>query len=414
MIPNPRPQTPDAINVLSRTSCGLRARTFIIDAKTGRTLKKSGWSKNTMMNHGLNVLAGNGALGPGFAGVISAVNIGSSNTQNYTYNAAITFTQAGTALTASGSFFTPAMVGQLFKYGTGTGGSEYYITAYTSPILVTVDTSAVLATPAAGTVWNVIMSDLLLPLFTTTAILSDPGNGTIIPTPGVAQLTRKFTFPIQSAPYTVNEIGYGVGASGSMTQFCGRVVLGSSDVVPVTSYYVVQVQLICNVSPCAAAVAFANTGTNINIAGTGIFAFYSFLAVATTTGNPISYQGLVGGSAGGLMDSETCGFSLVTTPFSLPGGTSPGANTATNTGYISPQAFFTASSVGISTASGAFNFTTAGETLYGFLLPTAVGSPLYICNDFQLRLTTPQALPSGVFQGTWAFTNVFSRTLSNP
>lgn len=76
----------------------------------------------------------------------------------------VTLTQAGNTLTASSSFFVPADVGRLFKWGTGLGGNELYITGYTDNQNVTVSTSATVSTPAAGTIWYVNASALITPI----------------------------------------------------------------------------------------------------------------------------------------------------------------------------------------------------------------------------------------------------------
>ena len=44
---------------------------------------------------------------------------------------------------------------------------------------------------------------------------------------------------------------------------------------------------------------------------------------------------------------------------------------------------------------------------------TIAGSNAYT-KTFQILFTTPVTLPSGAFNGSWAFQNVFTRTLSNP
>ena len=396
------------IGCQNRAVAGMKLRTFIIDHKTGQVQKVSPWHHNTIMNQGLNLLA----AGKGFAGIMSEIFVGASNTQNYAHNVSITFTQSGSTITASGAFFTSGMVGQLFKYGTGTGGAEYYITAYTDSTHVTVDTSATVSSASQGTVWNVTQTNLVSPLFTSTLVLADAGNGTVIASPGVIQLTCKYQFAVQGSPYTVNEIGYGF-SSGTMA---GRVVLGSSDVVPTTSFYVVQCVMTYTVSPCAAAAAFPNTGTNINVAGNGIYNTYSCTAIAATTGAPTTYQQIVGGSQSALMDSLNLIMVVNTTSFSLPSAISTGASSGISGSFIqlTGQLGFTQSGIGISTCSGSFNVTTSGQTAYGFTIGGFSAGGVLNLTQFQLLFTTPQTLPSGSFQGTFAWQNVFSRTLSNP
>jgi hypothetical protein len=72
---------------------------------------------------------------------------------------AITFTQSGTTLTASSTFFVADDTGRLFKWGTGSTGAELYLT-YNSGTQCTVSASATVSTPTIGTIWYVNVSSL--------------------------------------------------------------------------------------------------------------------------------------------------------------------------------------------------------------------------------------------------------------
>ena len=72
---------------------------------------------------------------------------------------AITFTQSGTTLTASSSFFVSDDTGKLFKWGTGSTGDEVYLT-YVSGTQCAVSVSATVSTPTIGTIWYVNVSAL--------------------------------------------------------------------------------------------------------------------------------------------------------------------------------------------------------------------------------------------------------------
>ena len=386
----------------------MKIQTEIVDSATGQIIKRSPVYKNTVMNAGLNALAG----GVGFSNFFLACKIGSSATGNFTHNPAVTFLQTGATITASSSFFNAGMVGWLFKYGTGTGGAEYYITAYISATQVTVDTSATVASPLAGTVWNVNQTALGSYLYTSSTYNS---GGYVIVSPGVIQLQRVCTFASQSSPYSVNEIGYS-SDTGDDGNIYGRVVLGSTDVVGPSSFYVVTMTITYTVAPCAASVSFSNTGTNFDNSGQGIYAFYSCQIVLSngTTGN---YQGNVAGFSQNtaLMDSVSVGASVRTATFSLPSAISTGAATLYNSGYLlGNHSFVNTGGVGISLASGSYSINTAGETCYGFYVGAALGFGSIATNEFQLLLTNPQSLPNGQFSGTWSWQNIFTRTLTNP
>ena len=396
-------------SIQTKTSAELKLRTFIVDAKTGRTIKKSRWVHNTIMNQGLNQLA----AGAGFGNIFSNISCGSSNQSNQTHNPAVTYTQSTNIITASSGIFASGMVGQLFKYGTGTGGAEYYITGFTDALHVTVDTSATVSTPSQGTIWAVNMTALVAPLYNTATPYADSGNGTVIAAPGSIQLTCKKVFPLQMLPYTVNEIGYAPGGAGAIA---GRVVLPSSDVVPPSSLYIIQAVMTFTASPCATSVHFTNTAVNFNISGSAFFNFYCFRAITATSGVVNDYQVLYGNPAlgSGLMDSEHMAILMYTTSFSLTPPTITGAATSLNSGYLLPGSGFSASGIGVSTAANSFSLTTAGETCYGMLIGAGAAGPNSSTNEFVYLFDTPQTLPVGSFAGTWTFVNQYTRTLTNP
>ena len=162
------------------------------------------------------------------------------------------------------------MVGTLFKYGTGTGGAEYYITGYTDTQNVTVDTSALVTMPAVGVVWYVNQTGLQTYLHAATSYQTNAGDNSTTISGGQVTFQRTFIVPTQLAPYSVNEIGWNGKSLGDSTNTVnGRIVLGSTDVVGITNYYVVIVQIIFNYTPAAPA-AVLNVGTAINTAGTAM------------------------------------------------------------------------------------------------------------------------------------------------
>jgi hypothetical protein len=387
------------MKIMNKVICGVKCRTHIVDWRTGYTLKVSPWQHNTVMNGGLNALA---AGGVGLSGFYANTSVGSSNTQNYTFNSGVTFTQVGNVITASGSFFLVGMVGQLFKYGTGTGGAEYYIVGYTSATSVTVDTSATVATPSQGAVWNVTQTTLGAFLYYTSNITSAFQS---FPAPGVVTVTTFNRFAVQSTTYTVNEIGYSNLTGNNIN---GRIVLASSDVVPPSSYYVVESAMTFTASPCAAAAAVANVGTGINTAGNALWAYYSYQF----------YQESQSGYNSAFMDSMTSiPLTLVTSAITLPSTVQTGASPINPAGVqLALNGSYAASGIGISTYTSTFNTTTTGQTVYGLMLGGGNNASFDFAwtGEFQLAFTTPQTLPNGAFVGSWQFQNVFGRTLSNP
>lgn len=389
-------------------TAGCKIQTQMICAKTGRILKTSPWVANLLFDSGLATMAN----GSGFANIMANCKVGSSAAPNYTHNPAITFTQAGTTITASGGIFTAGMVGQLFKYGTGTGGAEYYITGYSSATSITVDTSDTVASPAAGTIWNVSQTTLQGYLYINSAVT---GGSTVVVNTNTYQLTRVFTIPAKMSGYTVNEIGYCQNSANNST-VDGRVVLPTSDNVGASTIYSVTIVLTYSTAPTAATQHYANTASNFNNAGTGIFRNWACQGI-NTSGATVPYcPGISGGGyANGIMDSsENCAFQLILTSFTLPSAISNGNNSIVSGGYqIGPGNFMQSGKPWFSIAQGTFSFTTAGETCYGFIFGTN-SSGIAVTQDFFYLFDNPQTLPTGTFAGNWLWFNSFGRILTNP
>lgn len=389
------------------TRCQMRIKTRQIDAKTGRVVCESPWRKNLLNDAGLNRMARQAtAVTP--ATLFTYCKVGSGTTPNKISSGAITFTQSGTTLTASGGFFTATMAGGLFKWGSGTGGVENYIAAYVSATQVTLTDSATVASPTVGVVWQVQETALASYLYVTNSYLTGAGNcGTTLAS-GVLTLQRTFNFATQVSTYTVNEIGYdGAGAANGTVN--GRLVLPSSDVVPPTNYYQVIMALSVAYSP-ATPTAVPNVGVNIDTAGT--LAIEKLFTSVDTTGasydhwidgpSSLSYGGygyFYGMTATYTQNSEP---SLSSTLRFNPGGilmltNIPAAVKTANRGQMSWTMTISA--------------TTAAQTMYGFGM----------CGDFtyqervvlDVKLTTPFVLPTGTFTASVVFTMTYDRTLSN-
>ena len=180
----------------------------IYDAATGELLKASPWEKNLVMDLGLNNLA----RGPGTptspANSFTNMIVGSGTNPVKVASGAVTFTQAGTTLTASAGFFNIGMLGTLFKYGTGSGGAEYYIIGYSDTQNVTVDTNATVGTPTLGTVWYVNQTALQTYAHASTSYRTNAGDNFTAFSLGQVTMQRSFVIASQGTTYTVNEIGW--------------------------------------------------------------------------------------------------------------------------------------------------------------------------------------------------------------
>jgi len=400
-----------------KTAIKVLVRTEIRDATTGAVKRMRKARPNLVFDSGLTALA-TGAIN--FATIFTNCKIGSSNAANSIPGNTATFTQVGTTITASAAFFTGAMVGAIFKYGTGTGGAEQYIASIGGGGLTAVMQGAgmTVATPTAGTVWLIAQTALTTPL---TALTGGCVSNTYVTSPGACATTfpggasstqitnqRTYQFPVQAAPYTVNEIGYSDNNTNAGT--CnGRIVLASPDVIAITEYYVVQIAITFTLSPNVPT-AVINVGTGLNTAGNIQFQVWDCQTI-TSGGVAANYQASYPSN---VMDGANIGLQLVL-------GTVPPLNANISqsqiglgpSGFASTTAALSNASLGVGLAQATitFNFSTAGQTCSAICFGHASGT--FVSQVFVLALTTPFALPSGTFQGNLVYQRAVTRTLSN-
>lgn len=387
----------------------------IRDVKTGEIVRVSPWEKNLIVDQGLNKMAnqsgGSGGCNP--ASSFTNCLIGNSNAPTSIASGGVTFTQSGFIVTASASFFTSGMVGGLFKYGTGTGGAEYYITVFTSATQVTVDTSATVSTPSAATVWQVQQTALqgAFPAPISNFLYADHYQTGINPNDSLQYCRttisgnqslhqRAFVFIAQASTYSVNEIGWSNdGVGGAQNRVNGRIVLGSSDVVSPTNFYVVIIQITFTYSP-SAPTSVGNVGTAINTAGTIMLENMQIQQVANSGG--VTTNGILDNSVGGV-----CVFA--TTTYSQNGSIGSLVNLPTqlSTGVTSGWSY--AGTRGTMNATFTFSVSTSAVTAYGvaFTHPNTNNAVL------DVLFTTPQSIAAGTFAGTVVWQCVYGRILSN-
>lgn len=382
-------------------------RTEIRDAKTGKLVKSRPFERNLMMDAGLlslsNKAGGMGALTT--VAMMAFCHVGGGTNPTKIAGGAVTFTQAGTTITASAGFFTSAMVGGIFKYGTGTAGDEFYITAFTNSTTVTVGVSATVGSPTSGTVWQVQSTTLQTVLFTTNTYQVNSGDNQT--TFGVNSWTQKRTYIVaqQASPYTVNEIGYG-STSGLIG---GRLVLSSSDNIGTTNFYVVIIQVTYTITPNVPT-AVGNVGTNFDTTGSAMIEQFAVsqiqgggLPIFDIAGNAVTLQALIA--------SYTQRSAPSTSTFSKPTALNlaTGARvfvTGAGTGGMSRIGTLYA---GLGRFSGAFSTSSAGQSCTGLALVDTTGNFMV----FDDKLTTPVTLPSGTFAGSYAVDLSYGRALNN-
>jgi hypothetical protein len=366
------------------------------------------WESNLILDQGLNGLANSGvaSVTGDPAKCFRNLFVGSGTNPNSVTNGAITFTQTLTQITASAPIFTLAMVGQLFKWGTGTGGVETYILTFIDNQNVTVDTSASVGA-TAGTIWNVTQTALQTPLHVATSYQLLAGNCGSTQSGNTMTHQRYFVVPQQALQYTVNEIGYNSDAIGTAAGSCvGRFVLSSSDVVANTQYYLVIMQVQVTYGP-SNPTASGNVGTNINVAGTIMVETIGIVATQAIDGS----TGLPAAGSG-VLDCQVAGVKLrfPTATYAQNGSITgaAGPDWSANNINLGNQGWTYASLRGTMQMIFSASITTAGQTLYGIGID--IGATNIVLD---VKFTTPQTAPVGLFQPDTVWQIVFDRILSN-
>jgi hypothetical protein len=390
----------------------MRVKTIQRNAATGEIVSESPFKHNLVMDGGLNALArSTNATNP--ASMFAACRVGSGSTSDKFSSGGITFTQAGTTLTASAPFFTAGMVGYLFKWGSGTGGAESYINAFTSSTQVTLADSATVAVPEVGVVWNVTRTALETLLYSSSTYETTAGSCGTTVSGALVTHKRTINFAQQVASYNVNEVGYFNSTSGS-TIF-GRVVLGATEVVAPTNFLQLVLELDVTYSP-SAPTAVVNVGTNIDTAGNAMIEQFraglsgQAIAIVATNGTVTAPSG---GQA--IDGSATCSINgaIATYTQNATVGASAKDWGTVGSGYLTFQNTLNwtfASSRGKMTLTSNATISTAGQTLYGVGMGGG-SSPYLPC--FDVKFTSTYALPTGSFLPQCVFAVTYNRLLNN-
>jgi hypothetical protein len=261
-----------------RTNAAVEYETFILNPD-GSVASHRKRKRNLILDQGLNLVATNA-----WCGCFNYCVVGTGTNPTKRKANPITFTRAATTVTASAGFFAPADVGRLLKLDSG---EEMYITAYTSPTVVTVNISGALAA-SAGTIWYV--NDTGLQTESTRTSIYSTGAGECGTTFSVDTYTNKrtFIFPAVGANVTYNEIGWSPN-SGAGANLFGRDLIVGGDSLLTGQQYKVIVRLLLTISPVAITAA-GDVGNN-GFVTAGAFN-HQFIGNAYSTinaaGNPVA------------------------------------------------------------------------------------------------------------------------------
>lgn len=380
----------------------VKIKTQIRHAATGRIIKNNPWRKNLVLDYGLDGLAKNNANNVGcgnWAAMMLHCAIGTGTNPNRIDSGAVTFTQTTNQVTASGGFFTAGMVGGILKYGSGSGGTEQYITAFTSSVLVTVSSSATVGA-TVGTVWMVQQTTLQTRIQDEVAYVTTAGSCQT--TQSTNSVTHQRTFKFATGPYSVNEIGYAPALpGGNAGKICGRFVLGSTDVVGAANFYVVIIQVTHTVLPGTPS-AVPNVGTNINTAGNAQVEVMDVAIIASS-------GGVFGTGTEALDGSNGLQLSFSTTTYTQNANTTPSTPPAgwTNLNIGQGGQWVYGGTLGKATLTNNLSISTSGQNLFGIGL-TGNYNPA-----FDVKFTATQTAPSGTFNPVTVFSVTHTRTLTN-
>lgn len=181
---------------------------------------------------------------------------------------AVTFTQAGSVITASSAFFVAADVGRLFKWGVGSAGAETYITAFVSSTAVEVGNTATVAAPTAGTVWYVNTAVLVQPIAGLSWSKQPTGNGSVAAVVGDTCTVTHTTVNVSSAlaaPATVTELAIATNTTNAAVfdrdVISPPVALLAGDQAVVTIEYVARYSPVTPVAVGNVATGYDSTGS---------------------------------------------------------------------------------------------------------------------------------------------------------
>lgn len=395
-----------ALSVKTRSRCRLEVHNW----KTGKVEQRTGWIRNLILDQGLNGLAKDttNTIQTYPSNCFLNARIGDDNSPNEIASGAVTFTQSGTTLTASGSFFTAAMVGAIFKWGSGSSGNERYIASYTSATQVTLDTSETVGTPDTGSVWMVQRTALVNQIAVSTGYRTNGGDNGVTIVGNVATLQRVFTFAPPGVAQNVNEIGY--YKDNSTARVYGRIVLPSTVVVSTSNFLVLILQLELTYSP-STPTAVSDVGTNFDTAGTAMLEVVNLADRKTLSS--IASTGLVQpGSAAMDASGGQPYFGLLVSNYTQDsatnGGAAPTPTTLLGTANNWAKVAGVRGMMRITQTSA--SIVCAGQTCYGLRIGGAV---VPSDNQFDIKLTTPVVLPTGNFVYDLDFRCLYGRTLTN-
>lgn len=371
-------------------------RVDVIDAATGRLIRRLPRRRNLILDQGLDGIAVRSwALAFRYAAV------GTGTTPTKRDSGAVTVSRAGFTLTASAGFFEAADVGRLFKFDSG---EEVRISAYTDSTHVTTSTSGTIAA-AEGTVWYVNQTALITETKRTGTYAQDGGSNGSAFSGDTYTHKRTFLFAAESGTVTYREIGWSHDV-GSGANLFGRDLLAGAGVTLVAGQQLrVVVELSVAYSP-ASSVVMGEVGTGgISTVGTcgleSINTTNAGFVEANGEGSNFGAPGVLDPSGGGVIFAATDSAAIAPISTSIPGVSGPLTNKTITLGSYSAGSFTL-------TKSATFNVSEANSSAIRSLVLSRSGG----YTGFRVRLDSAQTKTSAQTL-TIGFTFSWGRILSN-
>jgi len=317
---------------------------------------------------------------------------------------AVTFTQSGTTITASSSFFVAGDTGRLFKWGTGESGNEVYLT-YVNSTTATASVSATVSTPTAATIWYVNTSALLTPVTGLTwSSLTDiaenfTSNSVVGDTVTVTHQYIKYSSAFV-ANKTITEIAF--NNSTTNANVFDRDIISPSVALLVGDQAKITCQIILRYSPVTS-VAVGNVATGYDSSGT-----FQIESLGQTNGTGLSTMSTSGtenvGGGGSPLEPKNFNNSIITVAQSAITLQAFNATTANNRTVV--QSTVTQSSYGTGNRYrdniGTFSISLANGNIFG----VSAGGCVTLKFTSTLVKTSSQVL-------TFTFRKSWARVLTN-
>jgi hypothetical protein len=203
----------------------------------------SGPHNNLILDQGLNFLFTTYHL----AQASAYCAVGTGTTTTFTDSGATTATTAGlsTTVTASASFFTAGMVGQLIKFDSG---EERYIVSQTGTACV-VNSAVNIAAPTLFTVWAVNQVGLATETKRTNTYLIGTGNCGTTSVGNIRTFRRTYDFTAEVANQNYTELGWSQSATVGSNLFSRTLVSGGTVSVLIGQQLRVIYDIVLTVGP---------------------------------------------------------------------------------------------------------------------------------------------------------------------